>query len=736
MNFYQQYLFNKLKLFTLLFLLTSTNNIFSADIDYIYNHYNIPSYSNYSTLGLIQNPNARFYPAGTIGITISDMDPYYRGSVMAYPFEWAEFAYQYTDVNNALYSLSESFSGRQTYKDKGFDAKFRLLKERDYLPQIAVGFRDPAGTGLFSAEYIVASKMMYTNKAIFDLSFGIGWGALSHQDLKNPLIKLSNNFKTRSRQPSDTQGGEFSWGKYFSGDIGIFGGAEIFLPNLRGLRLKVEYDGTDYMQEGFPLGNEKFALEPVKKSQSRINYGIVFPVTKSLHAKASFAKGNTFNLGISFSGLWGKKNPITKKRDPFKKIENTEIIQEVTSRDDLLLYRASLAELRKQKLYLQSAHKNGDTLAITYSQGTHRDFARVSGRVIRTLDAIAPKEITKFKIIDDNAGMSLNQLNVDREAFKRYQKDNLYALTQNTLTTESVKYSDKKYFAYQPSGDYPSHFFNISPNLRSQIGGPDGFYFGEVSIGVTSEIKFARNISLVTEGQIGIGNNFDSLKLKSDSVLPHVRSDIVLYLKESKDYNIRRMQLNIFNNPTKNLYTKFTAGILEDMFSGIGGEVLYRPFSQNFAFGFEAWAVQQRDYNMMFESLDYKTVTGHANFYFMEPNTRILFNLKGGKYLAKDSGFTFDFSRVFPSGLQMGAFFSLTDISKAEFGEGSFDKGFYFHIPVEIFFDRFARGYTSFGLKPLTRDGAAILAPSFNLYGVTYEAQRIFIENDWSDLYD
>ena len=46
---------------------------------------------------------------------------------------------QYTDVNNALYSNIPSFSGGQTYKDKGFDAKFILLKENKYLPGVALG---------------------------------------------------------------------------------------------------------------------------------------------------------------------------------------------------------------------------------------------------------------------------------------------------------------------------------------------------------------------------------------------------------------------------------------------------------------------------------------------------------------------------------------------------------------------------------------------------------------------
>ena len=35
--------------------------------------------------------------------------------------------------------------------------------------------------------------------------------------------------------------------------------------------------------------------------------------------------------------------------------------------------------------------------------------------------------------------------------------------------------------------------------------------------------------------------------------------------------------------------------------------------------------------------------------------------------------------------MRAGIFFAKTDISEFEFGEGSFDKGFYFWLPIEAF---------------------------------------------------
>ena len=75
--------------------------------------------------------------------------------------------------------------------------------------------------------------------------------------------------------------------------------------------------------------------------------------------------------------------------------------------------------------------------------------------------------------------------------------------------------------------------------------------------------------------------------MASDSVLPHVRTEIVNYLKDSRSLAINRFQLNYFKSRNKNLYYKLSAGYLESMFAGFGGEILYRPFNSNISVGAE-----------------------------------------------------------------------------------------------------------------------------------------------------
>ena len=61
------------------------------------------------------------------------------------------------------------------------------------------------------------------------------------------------------------------------------------------------------------------------------------------------------------------------------------------------------------------------------------------------------------------------------------------------------------------------------------------------------------------------------------------------------------MQLNYFLNPYKDIYAKLSGGLLEEMFGGVGGEVLYRPFNSTWGIGAELWRVRQRGYNQMFD---------------------------------------------------------------------------------------------------------------------------------------
>ena len=126
-----------------------------------------PTSSRYGGIGLIEIPTARFAKEGNLRLGITSSWPYEVTALTAAPFEWMEATYRYTEIKNQLYSDIPSFSGNQTLKDKGFDFRFRILKESRYLPQVALGLRDLAGTGLFSAEYLVFANCSSVKPCLF-----------------------------------------------------------------------------------------------------------------------------------------------------------------------------------------------------------------------------------------------------------------------------------------------------------------------------------------------------------------------------------------------------------------------------------------------------------------------------------------------------------------------------------------------------------------------------------------
>ena len=134
------------------------------------------------------------------------------------------------------------------------------------------------------------------------------------------------------------------------------------------------------------------------------------------------------------------------------------------------------------------------------------------------------------------------------------------------------------------------------------------------------------------------------------------------------------------------------------MFNGYGFEYLWSNSSKNYSLGFEIFDVQRkRDYDLRFGTLEYENMTGHFNFYYSN-NYLVPFDihLSYGEYLAGDQGYTIDIFEKFPNGVSMEGF-TKTNVTYDQFGEGSFDKGIYFKIPI-------GQEWFNFLWRPLAKD--------------------------------
>ena len=76
-------------------------------------------------------------------------------------------------------------------------------------------------------------------------------------------------------------------------------------------------------------------------------------------------------------------------------------------------------------------------------------------------------------------------------------------------------------------------------------------------------------------------------------------------------------------------------------------------------------------------------------------------------------------ARPFARWLIVGGWATKTNLSAAQFGEGSFDKALYLQVPFDVFAPRSSGGRASATWQPLLRDGGAKLRRGVELYELT-----------------
>jgi hypothetical protein len=591
------------------------------------------------------------------------------------------------------------------------------------MPSFAVGLDDFAGTGFFDREYIVTTHELRDIK----LSLGIGWGKFAGtKNFDNPLSFISDSFNNRSVLSENfDKGGKPSYDQWFRGDASIFGGIEYFFPKNKGLSIKMEYDPYDYFD--FSARNRREANYNLRNKDSDINIGISYQINEFITLDTSIVKGNTFNLSFAI-GTTFKENSTNKPE-----FKPSISIKENKEQSKTSFYESILENLNNNDLFLQTATIKENNLDISISTSQHRNAIRSSYYAASIAQEIAENQemdINQINISHINAGVELNNI---KYIANHINNENLpIEVFIRNIKFEPGDPDGFKNDEFKPNINFPVIFTSISPTLVTHIGNPEKFFFGGVNLQHISEIQFSRSLLLSTEFNARVYGDFKNTISGPGSVMEHVRTDLVEYLKED-DIVISRMQLDYVWSPKKDTYAKLSGGIYETMFAGYGIETLYKPFGKNYSLGFEIFHVKQRSFDQRFSFKDYSTVTGHLNFGYSLP-LGIESNISFGRYLAKDDGFTFDLGRRTRSGFKAGIYFTRTNVSAETFGEGSFDKGFYFQIPMDLFSTGFSGNYSTFKLSPLTRDGGAKLIHDKDLKGLIYNSTYRELSQQWRGL--
>jgi len=630
-------------------------------------NFNLNFYNNHGVVGLINMPTARFYDEGVHGFILYDGTPDQKMTISSSPYDWLEASIYYTNVENRRYCPFEEYDFcKQDLKDKGFNVKIRL-KEEGIFPAIAVGLYDFAGTGLYSSEYIVGSYGISN----FDFHFGLGWGQLDGSDRKinNPLGYLSNRFNTRKLDTGS--GGNFDLNKYFtSKKISPFFGIS-YSPR-ENLLLKLERDTIDTYDPHRELVYEQ--------RKSDFSIGLDYSFNPNFVLGASYERGNYFSVRFIY-----KNNPKESvKKYTYQKSENIE--------EEDNQYTKLIKNLENNGIGVSKISETSQSIGLELTQFMHSDLRLIEEIISEaTSDAGIRKNIKKdIKIADLEAYKEID------ESFER---------------NSNLIYERK-----------PSKKFESSTNLKFRpfLASREEFFKGALLLENDSELVIRENLFFKSNLKYSIVDNFDDLRFPPQFTFPaQVRSDVKQYLKNMDGLMIGRAQIDYHLTPKKNHHIMLTGGILEDMFSGFGMEYLYFKQNTNYAFGIEVFNVRKRDYEWGFGHLDYTNTTLTTNFYYRNYG-RIPFDAKfsAGEYLAGDVGSTIELSRTLENGVSFGAFMTLTDVSKRDFGEGSFDKGIFFNIPIY-------GDFISYTWRPLTKDPGAKLIRSNTLYDLLVKFRDI-----------
>lgn len=625
------------------------------------------------TTGLIDTPTARMRADGefSAGISRQPLVDIYSISYQATP--WLETTFRYSAFEDGLY-------------DRSYEVKLRLLKEGRWKPEVAMGARDLLGTGVWGSEYLVANKTL----GAFDISLGLGWGRLADRAaFSNPLAEVWNRFA--DRDPDFGLGGTVQFDSFFAGpEVGIFGGVAYELENQK-LRFLAEYNSDAYERE---------VLLGTAEDPSPFSYGVEWSGIEGITIGLSHQFGEEWAFSLS-SSLDSLKLPEKTPPSPYvSSLDYFEAGVESTIYDFSTWYDRLLFDMRFSGLNLHEASTNSAGTEVTLII-ENRQYAMAADAVQQALSLAElhlPGAIGDLNLVLQESGIRPITLN-----YRRVGADAAWSDTSgrsiNILRGRDLVSPETK-----TAVEIGKVSVSAGLGTRFQFFDPDDPLRYQLLLRVGTSAPLGQGWIAKASYALDIDNNFDEIVRGSDSVLPHVRSDSGLYLQQGAS-GLEALYVEKRDNLASDVYYRLYGGVLEDMYSGIGGELLIQPFRSRLAWGFSANWVKQRDYDKSFSHLDYDTVTAFASLYWATPWYNYDIAVHAGQYLAKDIGVTFDVRRTLDNGWQVGAWATLTDVPFEEFGEGSFDKGLYFRIPLQSLFGINTRLSSATALRSIQRDG-------------------------------
>ncbi|WP_193140407.1 YjbH domain-containing protein [Meridianimarinicoccus sp. MJW13] len=672
----------------------------------------------YGLPSVIDMPTADMMPDGEFAFTASTFAGQTRSTLAFQIAPRLMGSFRYSSIRNW------NSDGFDIYYDRSFDLRLQLLTETARRPSITIGLQDFIGTGVYSGEFIAASKSFGDSLTV---SGGLGWGRLGSY---NPIGSTGTRPVTTPDEVGT--GGTVNSDVWFRGDVALFGGV-VWRPTPK-WTFHAEYSSDAYVQET--------EQRDIFDRKSPLNFGAEYAISRDFKVGGYFMYGSEIGVQLQVN-LNPARPPVVGGQEPagspvYQRPSRAQAPELYTtawvgSEPTRITIRDALADaLLAEGMEMEALHLDATEATLYLRNKGYRSGAQAIGRSLRLMSTVMPPSVDTFTIVPMVTGLELPSVTYARSAVEQnvIQADGaeqMLAIAAFGTAPDEPAAEDYAPFVY------PRFTWSLGPYVSTSLFDPANPFRMDVGVQLTGAWQPAPGWLFAGTVQKKLIGNLDQNSETSASTLPHVRSDFTLYNKYG-DPAMRDLYGAYYFQGSSEVYGRLTAGYLERMYAGVSGEVLWAPFDKRYALGAELNYVKQRDYDGGFGMLDYEVATGFVTGYWQFTDD-FFARLDVGRYLAGDVGATLGLERTFANGWKIGAFATKTDVSAEDFGEGSFDKGIVMEIPIDWFLGRPTRVTERIVIRPLTRDGGARVDVPGQLYQAVNDSRKYKLEEQWGQFW-
>lgn len=678
--------------------------------------------------GLVDMPTAEVMPDGTLGATISRSDLAWKNSLVFQAMPRVTVALRYSRIDS-------DDQERGVIWDRSFDIRYQVLEESGWRPAVAVGLQDFMGTGIYSGEYIVATKTLTPTVRV---TAGLGWGRMASAG------GIGSPFGDRPG-PDEGLGGRPNYDQWFRGEVAPFFGVSWQATDK--LMVAAEYSGDNYVCE---TGNADGTCPRVAwvsgedKLKNRVNLGFTYRFNDIYQVGGYVLGGSRVGLQFSLaldpkkapypSGLEKAPAPVRPRVSPAADPEGWAGAWAADPTAQPAIQKALGDALAKEGQRLEGMALTRTRAEVRIRNTRYLHQAEAIGRTARLMTRALPPSVETLVITSSANGMPTSSVTLRRSDVERLENTPSNEIANLAQITDA----SARLPGYVPTeGDSPRFNWSISPYFVPGLFDPDEPLRYELGASVKASYEFMPGFIIAGELRQRIagtlGNNRDTWESDNPDHVPVVRGDSALYYGQSGP-TIPRLTAAWYGHPSETLYTRVTAGMLEPAYGGVSGEILWKPNDSRLALGAEINRVKKREYEQRFGFQDYEVTTGHLSAYY-DFGEGFVGRIDAGQYLAGDKGVTVALDREFYNGWKVGAYVTKTNMSAEDFGEGSYDKGIKVFVPLSWGLGTPSKKYTGGEVRSMNRDGGARLDVEGRLYDTVRDSQKGKIYQGWGNFW-